>query len=126
MKTSHIVPLPMSPTVQFQSTSQFLTHLALYSATSQLHSPLMIIEQCLTVTPASALSTLGFIPSDPWVGLSCSFPGDGWFHSLCFLCDFSSGRTFQCREVKEALSTCHLSLPHAAVGCTFFIVLLLK
>lgn len=128
MKASHIVPLwihsePNSPVPVLQPVPHPSCSPLIRTAASQLHSPLMIIEQCLTVTSASALSTLGFIPSAPGDGLAWNFPGDTHW---CFLCSFSSGRTFQCQEAKEALSTCRLSLLHAAVGCVFFIILLLK
>lgn len=89
------------------------------TATSQLHSPLMVIEQCLSQDSwIHPISPMG------WPGLELC--RRCWFHPWCFLCSISSGRMFQCREAKEALSTCCLSLPHTAVSCIFFIILLLK
>lgn len=74
VKTSHIVPLPIhlepsSPVPVQQPIPHPSCSALIQTAASQLHSPLMIIEQCFTMTSASSLSTLGFIPSVPWDGL---------------------------------------------------------
>lgn len=81
MQTSHIVPLPIHPkpstAVPVQQPGPHPPcSLLIQTAASQLQSPLMIIEQYLTVTLASALSTLGFIPSVLWNGLGWHLPGD--------------------------------------------------
>lgn len=106
MKASHIVPLwihsePNSPVPVLQPVPHPSCSPLIRTAASQLHSPLMIIEQCLTVTSASALSTLGFIPSVPWDGLAWNFPGDTRSVTGVFSAPLALGEHFSARRQRK-------------------------